>query len=468
MLFRSTHHMIWDAGATIGHPNPVPGGHGAAHTDFGGIDHDLNRLAHDLDHFAKDLVKDVKQFGPMLLSEVQGLISLIPGIGTGISAAIGLAMALLEGGSPLEIAIRTAYGAIPIPPGIRNVTDPIVDGAIHFAEHPKDFTDAAITTVRDAVPSGLPREVFDTLIKIIVKHQPIMKAVGGLVTDVAQQVPGVQNVIAAIPNKGQVFQSIKQIAPNLQVLPAQIPQLVQQAQSLAPNSPLNPAQAAAIVQHAQQRVLPLHAYAAAQEMVHAAHQLGGPAAAAAALAHLSPPPIAAVVPAAVPAVASLLPSAPPPPAVPIPPPPPPPSAAITALPPAPPTPPSAAVTAYPPHPAAIPYPPHPAPRPYAPPRVTGRSATGTRVYPPYVHHGYPPHPGPRSHGVHGAPGSVGECAPDCRRWGEPVEMDHGMAQVANMLLTARRTNAAISTGPDGVTYKFERSDAGITARPCLG
>jgi hypothetical protein len=47
-------------------------------------------------------------------------------------------------------------------------------------------------------------------------------------------------------------------------------------------------------------------------------------------------------------------------------------------------------------------------------------------------------------------------------------MDHGMAQVANMLLTARNAPSTVSTGPDGVLYKFERSDAGITARPCLG
>jgi len=42
--------------------------------------------------------------------------------GTGISAAIGAGLAALEGGSPLEIAIRTAYGATPIPPGIGQLT----------------------------------------------------------------------------------------------------------------------------------------------------------------------------------------------------------------------------------------------------------------------------------------------------------------------------------------------------------
>ena len=40
-VWDGTNHMIWDAGASLARPNPVPGGHGAAHTDFGGIDHDL-------------------------------------------------------------------------------------------------------------------------------------------------------------------------------------------------------------------------------------------------------------------------------------------------------------------------------------------------------------------------------------------------------------------------------------------
>jgi len=427
------HHMIWDAGASLARPNPVPGGHGAAHTDFGGIDHDLRNMAHDLEHFSRDLVKDVKQFGPMILSEIQGLVSLIPGIGTGISAAIGLAMALLEGGSPIVIAIRTAYGAIPIPPGIRNVTDPIVDGSIHFAEHPHDFTDVAVKTVRDQVPAGLPREVFDTLVKILVKHQPILKVAEGVVADVTKQVPFVQSVVSAMPPVGTILPSIRQIAPNgVHIDVASIPGLVQAANVQAQvQHQVDPATLATIAQQAQKRYQPLHALAVVTSMAQLAHKLGGAEASAAVLAH----------PAA--AAATIVQSPPPPPTPTLPPPPPP--------------------------PPSVPYPPHPAP--FARSRMVGYPAMATRAYPPYLHRaaylpyahrGYPPHVGGRLHGT------VGECAPDCKRWGEPVEMDHGMAQVANMLLTARNVPSTVSTGPDGVLYKFERTDAGITARPCLG
>jgi hypothetical protein len=265
VVWDGTNHMIWDAGANLQHPNPIPGGHGSAHTDFGGPD-----IGHDLEHFGNDLVNDVKKFGPMILSDVQGLVSMIPGIGTGISAAIGLAEALLEGGSAIEIAIRTAYAAIPIPPGVRNVTDPIVDAALNFAKNPHDFTDVAIQTVRDRVPDGIPREVFDTLVNIIVKKQPVLKVVGGLaehiissqtdgiVSTLAKALPNLsgpmQATLAQLPPPGTVFASIHTLAPHLQINPAQIPDLLHTAQMQAPALAMDPAIAAQLAQHAQARV----------------------------------------------------------------------------------------------------------------------------------------------------------------------------------------------------------------------
>lgn len=132
-----------------------------------------------LEHLAKDE-----------LSLAQSVVSLVPGIGTGISAAISVGEAVLDGGGALDIAIRTAYGAIPIPPGIRAVTDTILDTVLAFVEHPKDMTDVAIQIARDEVPSGIPRDVFDTLVNLIVKRQPIQKVAGGLVDHfVAQYAP---------------------------------------------------------------------------------------------------------------------------------------------------------------------------------------------------------------------------------------------------------------------------------------
>ena len=125
------------------------------------------------------------------LSMAQGIVSLIPGIGTGISAGISAGLAALEGGSPLEVAIRTAYGAIPIPIGIRQITDAVLGGVLALLFHPGKLTDVAITAARDAVPSGFPRDVFDTLVQLVIKKVPIQKVALGMVDHyVSQYAPG--------------------------------------------------------------------------------------------------------------------------------------------------------------------------------------------------------------------------------------------------------------------------------------
>jgi hypothetical protein len=118
----------------------------------------------------------LKKIATDTLSAAQGVISLVPGIGTGISAAIGAAEAALSGGSPIDVAIRMAYGAIPIPPGLRDITDTVLDAVLAMVDG-KDITDASLTVARDRIPAGVPRDVFDTLANIVVKHHPIMKVV---------------------------------------------------------------------------------------------------------------------------------------------------------------------------------------------------------------------------------------------------------------------------------------------------
>jgi hypothetical protein len=145
----------------------------------GGFDlfKDTAKAFRDLGH---DVDNALKPIGGVqgLVSDVQGVVSLIPGIGTGISSAIGAADALLSGGSPLEIAIRTAYGAIPIPPGVRTVTDTVLNAVLSFAKG-GNVTDAIVAVARDRVPDGFPRKVFDTLIGVIghaIKHHPATPA----------------------------------------------------------------------------------------------------------------------------------------------------------------------------------------------------------------------------------------------------------------------------------------------------
>jgi len=108
-----------------------------------------------------------------VLQAAQGVISLIPGIGTGISAAISAGLALVQGGSPIDIAVRAAYGAIPIPPGLRSATDVVVDAALSLT-HTQNLADTAIVTIRKAVIDKLPGPakdiggtVFDTLAHLV-------------------------------------------------------------------------------------------------------------------------------------------------------------------------------------------------------------------------------------------------------------------------------------------------------------
>jgi hypothetical protein len=116
---------------------------------------------------------EMKRIAIDQLDVAQGVISLVPGVGTGISAAIGAGEAALEGGSALDVAIRTAYGAIPIPPGLRQLTDVVLDAVLSLLDHPHDLSHVAIQIARDRVPSGLPRDVFDTLIHLVAKRVPM-------------------------------------------------------------------------------------------------------------------------------------------------------------------------------------------------------------------------------------------------------------------------------------------------------
>lgn len=132
---------------------------------FGDIAHAARKVAHVVQS-ATHVLTPVLDVAKTVLSAAQGVVSLIPGVGTGISAAISAGLGMLSGGTPVEIAIRTAYGAIPIPPGIRNITDMVLDSALSLLRS-GDIGEAAIAAVRSKIPAGIPQQVFDTLVHII-------------------------------------------------------------------------------------------------------------------------------------------------------------------------------------------------------------------------------------------------------------------------------------------------------------
>jgi hypothetical protein len=132
----------------------------------------------------------LKRIAEQQLSMAQGVMSMVPGVGTGLSAGLSAGLAALHGGSGLEIAIRTAYGAIPIPPGIREVTDGVLDAVMSFVRNPHSLTDVAIQVARDRLPSGIARDAFDTLIHVVVQHHPIQKEAGALLDHYVTQYAG--------------------------------------------------------------------------------------------------------------------------------------------------------------------------------------------------------------------------------------------------------------------------------------
>ncbi len=185
------------------------------------------------------------------VAQFQAVASMIPGIGTGVSTAIGLAEALLNGGNPIEVALRAAYAAIPIPPGLREVTDTVFDAVLALL-HGQSLTDVALTVARDRIPQGLPRDVFDTLVQIIVRHKPILKAAEELAVheatkaaegigpalqkNLSKLAPDVLSHLGKLPDPGKVFPGVPDALKGVSGLLSRMPDAVKKraASSLAP------------------------------------------------------------------------------------------------------------------------------------------------------------------------------------------------------------------------------------------
>ena len=161
----------------------------------GGILHELDpfvKMGHMTDKLKAGDFQGLKTMIENDAKMAQGVISLFPGIGTGISAAISAGIGILDGGGALDIAIETAYGAIPIPPGIRQITDAVLGAILQLIHNPHNLTDALLAGARNVVPAGMARDVFDTLANLVIRHMPIAKAGGQLVdTYVQRYAPGI-------------------------------------------------------------------------------------------------------------------------------------------------------------------------------------------------------------------------------------------------------------------------------------
>lgn len=176
------------------------------------------------------------------LKQVQAAVSLVPGIGSGISAALEAGWAILQGGSPLEVAIHAAYGAIPIPPGLRTITDGVLNAVLALALHGATLTQAAIVAARAQVPSGFAQNIFDTLIHLVlaVFPGPTHEAAHQHATAASVPLPGSPQ---AVLNK--VMAQIAQVHAAASASPPKRVVPVRSARAPAAARPLTPAQATA-------------------------------------------------------------------------------------------------------------------------------------------------------------------------------------------------------------------------------
>lgn len=221
--FVGRHHGRRHGGKRPAPPSPPGGGDdggGGGGDDGGGGDgggaaDDNMGIAFDdavgfsFGHMFSDIGKGIAQAGSVVkgaMGVIQGVVSLVPGIGTGISAAIGAGMALLDGGSPLEIAIHAAFGAIPIPPGVRDLARVALDAVLALIKT-HDVGETVIAAVRAKVPAGLPQQVFDTL-----AHLVLSKLHGRATTAIVSHPPGQATQIHPLQTAAQ-FHALHRVAP---------------------------------------------------------------------------------------------------------------------------------------------------------------------------------------------------------------------------------------------------------------
>jgi hypothetical protein len=177
----------------------------------------MARFDRMVDALKKGDVNALKKLAQQELATAQAAMSLVPGVGTGISSAIGTGLALLNGGKPLEIALQAAYGAIPIPPGVRNFTDMALAAVLELMRK-GSITDVAVAAARDRIPPGLPRDVFDTLIRIVIKKMPIQRAGAAMLDHYVRQYGGKLAAPVAQPLMQFAQPAMRQVSPLLRTM----------------------------------------------------------------------------------------------------------------------------------------------------------------------------------------------------------------------------------------------------------
>jgi len=100
----------------------------------------------------KSITADVTQVAPL----AQAVISFVPGIGTGVAAALGAGVALAQGATIDEAFMAGVRGSIPGGPLVRAGFDAAV-----AVVHGKSFDEALMSAARNQLPSEEAKKAFD-------------------------------------------------------------------------------------------------------------------------------------------------------------------------------------------------------------------------------------------------------------------------------------------------------------------
>lgn len=103
---------------------------------------------------ALSVIKNVA--GP-ILPYIQSVISFVPGVGTGISAALGAAQALADGRSITDAIVAGAKSALPGGPLVATAFD-----AAWGLAHGRPIDSVALEALRNQLPGDLAKKAFDT------------------------------------------------------------------------------------------------------------------------------------------------------------------------------------------------------------------------------------------------------------------------------------------------------------------
>jgi hypothetical protein len=143
----------------------------------------------------------IRAVGPVL-PYVQSVISFVPGVGTGISAALGAAQALADGRPIDEAILAAARGAIPGGPMAQMAFD-----AAWGLAHGRPIDTVVLSALRDRLPAGLAQRAFDTGLALATaksaqdRRQALRTAALGAVASNLPAVPGrFAPLVSALPS----------------------------------------------------------------------------------------------------------------------------------------------------------------------------------------------------------------------------------------------------------------------------